>query len=41
MGRSEHPETESRKMAINDLGIPEKVIDVLVERKLLGHAFAK
>lgn len=41
MGRSKHPETESRQIAINDFGIPEQIIDVLVERKLLGHAFAK
>lgn len=41
MGRSEHPETESRQIAINDFGIPERIIDVLVERKVLGHAFAK
>lgn len=41
MSRSEHPEKESRKIAINELGIPEIVIDVLVKRKLLGHAFAK
>lgn len=41
MQRTDNPETESRRVAIEELGIPERVIDVLVERKFLGFAFAK
>ena len=35
------PSTHSRAFAIQEVGIPEEVIDVLVARKLLGWAFAK
>jgi|LGVC01.1.fsa_nt_gb hypothetical protein len=38
---TQHPKTESRHIAINSFGIPEKVVDVLVKRELLGNAFAK
>jgi hypothetical protein len=41
MAHISDPSTDSRAFAINELGIPEKVIDVLVARKLLGWAFAK
>ncbi len=41
MQQTDHPETESRMVAVTKLGIPEVVIDVLVERNILGHAFRK
>jgi hypothetical protein len=41
MTRTDDPSTNSRAFAINELGIPEEVIDVLVKRKLLGWAFAR
>jgi hypothetical protein len=37
--RSHHPEAESREIAVSVLGIPDGVIDVLVERRILGPAF--
>ena len=40
MAHTADPSTNSRRFAINELGIPEEVIDVLVARKLLGWAFA-
>ena len=40
MGRTHDP-TASRHVAVQELRIPEKVIDVLLERNILGHAFAK
>jgi hypothetical protein len=41
MQHTERPETESRAVAVKKLGIPEVVIDVLLERNILGHAFRK
>ena len=41
MAHTSDPSTNSRAVAINELGVPERVIDVLVARKLLGWAFAK
>lgn len=40
MQHTSQPETESRRIAVEKLGIPRAVIDALVERKILGHAFA-
>jgi hypothetical protein len=40
MARTSNQSTNSRAFAINELG-KEKVIDVIVARKLLGCAFAK
>lgn len=41
MQHTDHPEIESRTVAVNKLRIPEVVIDVLVERNILGRAFRK
>jgi hypothetical protein len=41
MSRSDGNEIAFRNVAIDDIGIPERVIDVLVERKILGHAFQR
>lgn len=41
MDRSQHPELESREVAIRQLGIPEGIIDVLLERNILGQAFVR
>jgi hypothetical protein len=41
MDRTPNPSTDLRTFAINELGIPEEVVDILVARKLLGRAFAK
>lgn len=41
MQHTDDPETESRIVAVKKLGIPEVVIDALVERNILGHAFRK
>ena len=40
MARSQHPEA-SRQVAVQELGIPEAVIDVLLERNILGQAFSE
>ena len=41
MIRTPDPSANSRAFAINELGTPEEVVDILVARKLLGWAFAK
>lgn len=37
---TDDPRAKSRTVAIGELGLPESVIDVLVNRKILGRAFA-
>jgi hypothetical protein len=41
MARTPDSSINFRAFAIDEFGIPEEVIDVLVARKLLGWAFAK
>jgi hypothetical protein len=40
-GKTQSPETDSREVAIRELGIPEDVIDVLLQRRILGRAFGR
>jgi hypothetical protein len=41
MQHTAHLEADSRRVAIEKLGIPAAVLDVLVERKILGPAFRR
>lgn len=40
MQRTDHPESESRRIAVSEIGIPEEIIDVLLQRNILGSAFS-